>query len=62
MRLLPILFGGIMTREEKSLRREQIRNLYIQGNSAQDIADMYGITKGYVYALCKGLTNYCDKR
>lgn len=44
-----------MTRAEKAVRNEQMREYKAQGHTMQEVADMFGIAKASAQRICKGI-------
>ena len=50
-----------MTRAEKHTRNLTIRDEYIKGLSAKEIAERYSLSEVTIYGICKGLTDWNNK-
>lgn len=44
-----------MTRAEKAIRNEKMREYKAQGHTMQEVADLFGVCKGTVQQICKGI-------
>lgn len=47
--------------EQRSARNEAIRQLYAEGVPASDIAEEYGISRRYVFHLCRDIEPQADE-
>lgn len=47
-----------MTRAEKHIRNLAIRDEYVKGLSAKELAKKYSLSEVTIYGVCKGLTNW----